>query len=83
MKDRVVCIDDSRQRCNEIPKVVKGEIYTVKDIFNYFGQKLYRFIETGDDAGYNMECFRPVDETFGEVVCETIEQQIELEKVLI
>lgn len=88
MKNRVVCIKEGAwQSLNnngfltDSIKPVKGEIYTVNYIVNdelgsFYG--LHGFV-----GEYAVEAFRPVDSTYGEVVCETIEQQIELEKVLV
>ena len=52
----------------------EGEIYTVTDILLYDGNMCY---EVGLNSPKRTDRFRPVDETFGEAVTETIEEQIE------
>lgn len=86
MKDRVVCIKKPRfnrthKDCVHLIKLVKvGEIYTILTIEP---DGYITLVEFGDDASFNDELFRPVDLSYGPAICETIEQQIELEKVLI
>lgn len=82
MKDLVVCIDDSGPFMPNVPAVKKNEIYSVLFIRDYFGKKWYVLYEFGVDNGYDPSIFRPVDDTYGPAICETIEQEIELEKVL-
>jgi len=90
MKDLVVCIDDlfSYSKKMGYKHPVKGEIYTVEGIQKIGSETGYflegfNFMYDGHRMSYICDQFRPVDTSYGEVVCETIEQQIELEKVLI
>jgi len=83
MKDRVVCIKGSMwisSQDTKYPNPVKGEIYTS------IPAKIEGYIcllEFGTEECYLARHFRPVDLSYGPAICETIEQQIELEKVLI
>jgi hypothetical protein len=83
---KVVCIADS-WRIVEDGKIqdplnyrpVKGEMYNVlefADLSDYYMVEGFRSL-------YNKGLFRDVDNTFGHVVTETIEQQIELEKIFV
>lgn len=57
----------------------EGEIYT----FNGFFDPKYIFLkEMGYDWVYLLSDFRPVDDTFGEVVSETIIEQVEYEEAI-
>lgn len=84
MKDRVVCINKNWRQSLEADVIgtaqrpVYGEIYTIHERINGW----VTLIELDDKFCYKEYCFRPVDDTFGQVVCDTIEQQIEYEKVL-
>ncbi len=83
-KDRVVCINDEGQNHPDIPKVKKGEIYTIRNfVENFKGQKWYQFDEIPDSPGmrpiYLISAFRPVDDSFGEWVEETVLKEIEYE----
>jgi len=72
---KVVCIADGHWFEEGTRKKYKGhhpimnEIYTVIDIFDKFykldGYPLY---------SYNPKDFRPVDEQYGEIICELFEQ---------
>lgn len=62
----------------ELPK--KGEIYTV-DFYEWEKENTYLALKEIPGGVYNSKGFRPVDDTFGEVICEILEQQIEYEKV--
>lgn len=84
---RVVCIKDNNFTSKPSPK--KGDIYKVIDIDKSAGSEGWYIIEgydyrdsSGEQQAYRPSCFREVDDTFGEAVCERIEQQIEYEKVL-
>jgi len=77
-KDKLVCIGGDWDE--SLPHPVKGEIYTY--LSNAEREGFICLVEFGTDYGFSERCFRPVDETFGPAVCETIEQQIEYEKAL-
>ena len=55
----------------------KGEIYTVIEIDGEY----YRLAELPQNNRYKQKYFRPVDDTFGELVEEIISKQLELETV--
>ena len=83
---KVVCIQTQtmgRPRCGgeigEYPKdgVYKGEIYSVTKIENEF----FYLAERSPLNRYRQQYCRPTDSTFGEVVAEIIEKQLELETV--
>jgi len=82
---KVVCIDDSTFH-DAHP--VKGEICEVIDTKEYNGKLWYRLHGyntrnfEGLIYGYNSECFRLVDNSFGEWVEETIMKEVELETIL-
>lgn len=64
-------------------KPAKGEIYEVEDVLEnplLDGLNYYRLV--GFNRGYESSHFRPTDDTFGEIVAENLEKQIEYEKVL-
>ena len=89
MKDRVVCIEEfegisnNGNRYNDNP--LKGEIYTIEKIW-YHGIKTYfelvEFPPIPKKRAYLNTHFRPVDESFGEWVEETIMKDAELEKLI-
>ena len=82
---KVVCIDDSN--FHDVHPV-KGEICEVIDTKEYKGKLWYRLHGyntrnfEGLICGYNSECFRLVDNSFGEWVEETIMKEVELETIL-
>lgn len=87
---RVVCVDNTVNSYNNNPpnlfQTLKvGEIYTVLEIIHddFTGKMIayYRLMEI-EDCAYSYKYFRPVDETFGEVVCDTIEKQVEFEEAI-
>ena len=96
MKDRVVCFKANwpLNFKNELVPTV-GEIYTIRDIVYPKGLMIacYHFVEIVNpifeyregmrECCFDARCFRPVDLSFGEVVCETLEKQKELEPFLI
>ena len=57
---------------------------TFKALYHHSGGIAFSFKEYPESVGgvYNSVHFRPVDTTFGEVVTETILQQIAYEKAL-
>jgi len=78
MKDRVVCIDDSKM--GDTPKIIKGEIYT--PIKGSTHPEFICLVEFGTDYAYRITCFRPVDDTFGEWVEETIMKDVQIEELI-
>lgn len=83
MKDRVVCVKESKwDGPSNVPDPIKGEIYTILGPSKSCPNAIL-LVEFGPDYFYATKHFRPVDDTYGPAICETIEQQIELEKVLI
>jgi len=87
MKDLVVCVTEDGFKDYEHP--IKGEICTVLNTKTHNGRLFYKLEgynavdSNGLVWGYAAVNFRPVDLSYGPAICETIEQQIELEKVLI
>jgi hypothetical protein len=68
------------------PTPIRNEIYTVSGIHPATGRHIFlREItwidESGEQASWEATSFRPVDDTFGEVVAEIIEKQIEVEQM--
>lgn len=63
---KVVCVDDADQRCDpgDAP-VVKGEVYTVREAFDFFGMPGIRIkeIRNPKDRGYHQRRFVPLTET--------------------
>ena len=88
-QNMVVCIDGIFTTFNHNKKPIEGEIYEVDGTATRYGKTGYYLVgfydvtSWGERIAYNIKQFRPIDTTYGEVVCETIEQQIELEKVLV
>lgn len=83
---KVVCVSDNWYPMNRSkgPLPVKGEIYTIDMIGMSGALFLAEFHWTHYEYGrvnFAPYCFRPVDDTFGEVVAEIIEKQLELETV--
>lgn len=60
--------------------LIRGEIYTVTGFGYKESANCYFILELNDYK--HVARFRPVDPLYGELICETIEQQIELEKVI-
>lgn len=79
MKDLVVCIKKN-WKATTGPKLVYGEIYTRMAGSRHEGFTC--LVEFGTDWVFDESGLRPVDDTYGPAICETIEQEIELEKVL-
>ena len=79
---KVVCIDNNLSWSfpgEPNAKPLKGEIYTVTGIC----RKEYCVIkELADDECYLMDIFRPVDDTFGEWVEETLMKELQYEEAL-
>ncbi len=72
--DLVVCISTDKAI-----GLVLGEIYTVTKVMSDFTREYYELLE--DEKYYHwVKLFRPVDTTFGEVVAEIIEKQVEVEQ---
>lgn len=87
-KQLVVCINGlwTPARTGMMPDAVKpkeGEIYEVEEIVEnpLFDGKDY-YVLVGFNRGYETSHFRPVDDTFGEIVAENLEKQIEYEKAM-
>jgi hypothetical protein len=83
MKDFVVCISDAAWH-NLIgpippgPHPVKGEIYEVMAVEVIADRHFYHL--RGLHHGiYDYSSFRPVDNTYGELITEIIEKQLQLE----
>lgn len=81
---KVVCIQEEWHykdgRRSENPPVV-GEIYTpMFTVHDHDGQHYYKL--RGFDGYWNIHGFRDTDDSFGPVVCETIEKQLEYEEAL-
>jgi hypothetical protein len=82
MKDFVVCINNtfetrSGRPMPAGPHPVKGVIYQVEAI-EELDETFYHL--RGFDRGiYQASSFRPVDNTYGELITEILEKQIELE----
>ena len=80
---RVVCIQRNWHykdgSTSENPPIV-GEIYTIMFVVYTHDGHYYKLKEK--DGYWNEHGFRPTDSSYGEAICETIEQQIELEKVI-
>ena len=90
MKDRVVCIAQFKglSITNTDPyglRPVKGEIYTVVRMYQAEGKKglmCYQLKELHPNDGWNVEKFRPIDDTFGEWVEETIMKEVQIEELI-
>lgn len=94
MKNLVVCIKDDGFWYPPFPK--KGEIYEVEmagkgidgngiwtDAIFYYLRGFDYVIPGGRSrVAFHSRAFRPVDDTYGEVVCKNLEQILELEKAL-
>ena len=87
MKDRVVCLKSewtSLKAINYPSHPIKGEIYTITNIDPNGYLEFFEFPEyKGNTPIYNPKFFRPVDDSFGSWVEETIMKEAELETVLI
>lgn len=81
--DKVVCIKDGgTSQHPSIPEAIKGEIYTIFSFGASHPDTHVCLEEFGPMYAYKKTLFRLVDESFGEVVCEILEKQIEHDKVL-
>lgn len=86
MKDRVVCISESGFHEEPYPKV--NDICVVTASKEYKERIFYKLLGyTNRDSnglvyGFVADNFRPVDDTFGEWVEETIMKEVELETIL-
>lgn len=83
MKNRVVCISkDGAETCQV---VAIGDLYEIESIhhMNMPGKVPgpYYKLKGIADGVYHFSLFRPVDNTFGEVVAEIIEKQVEVEEM--
>lgn len=64
---RVVCINDGKQYFDHLPKVKKGNMYTVINEFDYDGKrgiggKYYVFVETGNSVAFHHSIFININE---------------------
>lgn len=67
----------------DVVKPKQGEIYEIEGIIkNPLKDRLDYYILKGFINGYETSHFRPVDDSFGEIVAFNLEKQIEYEKVL-
>ena len=88
MKDRVVCIDVGKP-APDCTNPIKGEIYTVMQLYTgrisngIHVKDWYVLEEFGNEFAFSPKLFRPVDDSFGSWVEETIMKEAELETVLI
>lgn len=81
--DKVVCIKgDEWTGPDEAPRPSNGEIYTIISTEYSFGGLYLTLSGLRQDMAYYSSHFRLTDTTFGEVVCEILEKQIEHDKVL-
>lgn len=86
MKDRVVCISEDGFHTRPWP--IKGEIYTLIKQEVYKGRvwNLLKGWEHFDKQGkrqyFIAENFRPVDDTFGEWVEETLMKEVQIEELI-
>jgi len=79
---KVVCIDLVRRANDGLAYesiLVKGEIYTVIliDKDEWFNGGIGYLLKEHQTCLFGSTLFREIDETFGEAVTETIEEQIE------
>lgn len=90
-KDHVVCIIDKFGISDhyKLPKPKKGKIYQVEGIEKSGNNIGYLLVEVnvihpvlGVRICYDIHNFRPVDDTFGEWVEETVMKEVELEEIL-
>lgn len=92
---KVVCVENFNPELNETCPVV-GDILTIRDMFdcNAYGLMLrfkeiinkkyfYRDIGRLEETAFKSFKFRPVDETFGSEICESIEKEMKPETVQI
>lgn len=88
MKDFVVCITSIDNVTCETrtggpfpagPHPVKGEIYQVTGV-EHITEKHFYHLRGFDRATYEATNFRPVDNTYGELITEILEKQIEVEQ---
>lgn len=85
----VVCVKDGWRTVRSTPEQhgtsysapIVDEIYEVIHIYEWNG-RVYYILKEIPEAGFIATAFRPVDPIFGELVCEILEQQIALEKVI-
>ena len=76
----LVCVETSDEKTKVYgPPVFKGEIYTY--LCPAKRAKWICLVEFGTDWRYKETLFRPVDDTYGEVIAEILEKQLELEEV--
>lgn len=90
MKDRVVClkpfegkfdVKNGRPSWGAVP--VKGEIYTVSGVSEpYNGVIGYSLQELHPMDFWNVDCFRPIDDSFGEWVESTVLKESIYEEAL-
>ena len=63
----------------ELPK--KGEIYTIA-FYEWDGDQTYYALRELPGGVYNSKGFRPTDETFGLIIADIIEKQVEFERTV-
>lgn len=84
---KVVCIKSGpwvatkKNAITDTRHPLMGEIYHVENMTCQDG-KHYYFLQ-GFESLYSSKAFREVDNTFGHVVCHTIQQQIQLEQTIV
>lgn len=86
---RVVCTKNEWKLSNLCKCPFKGDICEVEGIKQGYNNHSFYYLKGFNDTmpneeriSFNVIYFRPVDETFGEVVCQTIEEQIQYEEAI-
>ncbi len=82
---KIICVKDHPVVTSGVPPVFKGQMFTVRSMFNnlYYGNLLLRFTEivgpinhcTGREMGYEAFCFLPLDD-FKEVTFKEITKEV-------
>jgi len=79
---RVVCVKNFPFHELVIIHPIKGEIYEPTAVKSSQGTEYYKIHGLQKNVWYCSEYFRLTDSTYGEAVCEQIEQIIELEETI-
>lgn len=88
MKCLVVCTNDNwvwhyeSDEPRDMSLPVRGEIYEVTAIqHSRASEEVTYYKLRGFDNTYDTRSFRPIDDTYGQVIAEIIEKQVELEEM--
>jgi len=85
---KVVCVDDSAGKITGLKELIKGEIYTIRELFMHRGNCVLRLEEIilpqtplGNEYAYSIARFRPLDHEFADKIEAMIKKSLKTEEL--